>query len=151
MSILIDTSVLGRLVNTADKDHAVAASAISELHRRNQTLHITAQSLIEFRNFATRPATVNGLGFSAADVEKMADSFESVFSWLPETSDIYPAWKTLVVGLGVTGKQVHDARLVAICHVHGVPSLLTFNVTHFTRFAGFGPGSRDSGTLETMN
>jgi hypothetical protein len=59
---------------------------------------------------------------------------------LEETPDVYQAWKTLVSTLGVIGKQVHDARLVAICHVHGIPDLLTFNVTHFTRMAGFGPG-----------
>jgi predicted ATPase len=39
----------------------------------------------------------------------------------------------------VVGKQVHDARLVAICHVHAVTHLLTFNVGHFVRM-GFGPG-----------
>jgi hypothetical protein len=35
---------------------------------------------------------------------------------------------------------VHDARLVAVCHVHGVKNLLTFNVAHFARLAAFGPG-----------
>ena len=53
---------------------------------------------------------------------------------------ILPAWKALVGQLGVIGKQVHDARLVAVCHVHGVTHLLTFNVAHFVRMAGFGPG-----------
>ena len=66
--------------------------------------------------------------------------FEAAFPLLPETPDIYPAWKALVVALGVVGKQVHDARLVAACHVHAVTHLLTFNVAHFARMAGFGPG-----------
>ncbi len=59
---------------------------------------------------------------------------------MAETPDIYPAWKALVGALRVIGKQVHDARLVAVCHVHGVTHLLTFNVAHFVRMAGFGPG-----------
>ena len=42
--------------------------------------------------------------------------------------------------LGVIGKQVHDARLVAVCHIYGVTHLLTFNIAHFVRTAGFGPG-----------
>ena len=42
--------------------------------------------------------------------------------------------------LAVVGKQVHDARLVAVCHVHRVTHLLTFNVSHFSRPASFGPG-----------
>jgi hypothetical protein len=59
---------------------------------------------------------------------------------LADTADIYPAWKALVSALGVIGKQVHDARLVAVCHVHNVTHLLTFNVGHLTRLTTFGPG-----------
>ncbi len=42
--------------------------------------------------------------------------------------------------LSVIGKEVHDARLVAVCHVHKVSHLLTFNVAHFARMAAFAPG-----------
>lgn len=59
---------------------------------------------------------------------------------LPNTPDIYPAWRTLIDSLGVIGKQVHDARLVAVCHVHRVSHLLTFNVGHFSRLAVPSPG-----------
>ena len=140
MAILIDTSMLGRLANRADAAHGVAVGAIAELHRRGEALHITSQNLVEFRNFATRPVGVNGLGLPAAVAESLGASFEAAFALLDETPDIYPAWKALVAALGVVGKQVHDARLVAICHVHGVSHLLTFNVAHFARLAGFGPG-----------
>jgi hypothetical protein len=51
-----------------------------------------------------------------------------------------PAWKALVGALGVIGKRVHDARLVVVCHIHGVTHLLTFNTAHFTQMATFGPG-----------
>ncbi|HWG42473.1 MAG TPA: type II toxin-antitoxin system VapC family toxin, partial [Gemmataceae bacterium] len=131
MAHLVDTSVLARLANTADPFHVVAAQAVLELHRRGEMLHIAPQNLIEFRNMATRPKVVNGLGLSAVDAEVKAAVFETTFPLLAETPDIYPAWKALVGGLGVIGKQVHDARLVAVCHVHAVTRLLTFNVAHF--------------------
>jgi predicted nucleic acid-binding protein len=140
MAHLVDTRVLARLANTADPFHAVATHAVLELHRSGETLHITAQNLIEFRNFATRPKAVNGLGLSVAAAEAKAAVFEGTFSLLVETPDIYPAWKTLVGALAIIGKQGHDARLVAVCHVHAVTHMLTFNVAHFTRMAGFGPG-----------
>jgi len=140
MAILVDTSVLGRLANRADVSHAVATAAIAELHRRGEVLHVTAQNLIEFRNFATRPVKANGLGLAAGAVEVLAATFEATFPLLGETPDIYPAWKAIVVALGVVGKQVQDARLVAVCHVHSVTHLLTFNAAHFVRMAGFGPG-----------
>jgi predicted nucleic acid-binding protein len=140
VAILIDTSVLGRLANQADAAHPVAVRAIAELHRRGEVLHLTPQNLIEFRNFATRPVAVNGLGLAASTADGLAATFEASFSLLGETPDIFPAWKALVGALGVVGKQVHDARLVAVCHAHGVSHLLTFNVGHFVRLAGFGPG-----------
>jgi hypothetical protein len=83
---------------------------------------------------------VNGLGLPPAVAEAKSATFESVFPLLPEIPDIYPAWKSLVQALAVIGKQVHDARLVAVCHVYGLTPVLTFNVHHFTRFAAFGPG-----------
>jgi len=140
MAILLDTSILGRLANRADVSHPVAAAAIAELHRRGEVLHITPQNLIEFRNFATRPVSANGLGLAASLAEGLGATFEAAFSLLGETPDIYPAWKAIVVALGVVGKQVHDARLVAVCHVHAVTHLLTFNISHFVRMAGWGPG-----------
>jgi predicted nucleic acid-binding protein len=136
---LIDTTILARLANATDAQHTVAARAVLELHRRGEVLHVTPQVLIEFRNVATRPVAVNGLGLSAVDTEAQAATFETRFPLLVETPDIYPAWKALVGALGVIGKQVHDARLVAICHVHAVTHLLTFNVAHFVRLTGFGP------------
>lgn len=140
MAHLIDTTVLGRLANTADMRHSVAARAVLELHRRGEVLHVTPQVLVEFRNVATRPVAVNGLGLSTVDTEALTATYEARFPLLADTPDIYPAWKDLVSALGVVGKQVHDARLVAVCHVYRVTHVLTFNVAHFARLAGFGPG-----------
>lgn len=140
MAYLVDTSLLARLANTADPFHSVAARAVFELHRRGEVLQVAPQNLVEFRNIATRPRAVNGLGLTAANTEAKAAVFEAMFPLLEETADIYAAWKALVSALGVIGKQVHDARLVAVCHVHGMTHLLTFNTRHFAHMAGFGPG-----------
>ncbi len=141
MAFLIDTSILGRLANRADAAHPVAVRAIAELHRRGEVLHITAQNLVEVHQL--RHATHRG-------ERPGVDCIGGVTCWrrlsrrrsslLNETPAIYPAWKALVGALGVVGKQVHDARLVAVCHANGVSHLLTFNMTHFVRMAAFGPG-----------
>jgi predicted nucleic acid-binding protein len=140
MAFLIDTSVLGRLANRADVCHVKATAAIAELHRRGEVLHVTPQNLVEFRNFATRPISANGLGLAPSVADGLAATFEAAFPLLAETPDIFPAWKAIVGALGVVGKQVHDARLLAVCHVHAVTHLLTFNVSHFARIVGVGPG-----------
>lgn len=131
MAFLVDTSILARIANPSDASHKLAMRAVILLHRQGEDLRIAPQHLIEFRNVSTRSVSVNGLGLSTADAEKQMAAFESVFPLLPETSDIYPAWKSLVHAAGVIGKQVHDARLVAICQVHSVSHILTFNVQHF--------------------
>jgi predicted nucleic acid-binding protein len=140
VAYLVDTSILARLANATDAQHAVAVRAVLELHRRGEVLNVTPQVLVEFRNVATRPVAVNGLGLSTVDAETQAATFEARFPLLAETPDIYPAWKSLVSALGVIGKRVHDARLVAVCHVHGVTHFLTFNVAHFVPMAAYGPG-----------
>jgi predicted nucleic acid-binding protein len=140
MPYLVDTSILARLANTADANYSVAVRAVLALHQQGDTLRITAQNLIEFRNLATRPTAVNGLGLSTAEAETKAAVFEAAFPLLVETPEIFLRWKALVGALGITGKRVHDARLAAVCHAHSVTHLLTFNVPHFTGMAGFGPG-----------
>ena len=140
MSNLVDTSLLLRLANPSDALFATTANAVKELHRQNEILHIAPQNLVEFRGSATRPIEVNGLGLSSEQAKFQSEELEATFSLLPETPDIFPVWKALVEAAGVTGKQVHDARLVAICQVYGITHILTFNVRHFTRMAAFVPG-----------
>ncbi len=140
MAYLVDSSILCRLANFADKLYLTADEAVTKLHLHGETLHLTAQCLVEFRNVATRPKSLNGLGLTPFAAEAKATLFESVFPLLPETPDIFPAWKALVGPLGVMGKQVHGARLVAVCHVHRVTHLLTFNLAHFLRLASVTPG-----------
>jgi len=43
-----------------------------------------------------------------------------------------------VVSFGVSGVQVHDARLVAAMTVHGVTHILTLNPTDFARYTTVG-------------
>lgn len=140
MAHLIDTPLLMRLANTRDSQHSIAQQAIIRLYQQGESLRTAPQNLIEFRNSATRPVAANGLGFTIAQVETLASGYETAFPLLPETPAIYPAWKQIVQAAGVIGKQVHDARLVAICQVYGIRHILTFNVSHFTRLTVHAPG-----------
>jgi predicted nucleic acid-binding protein len=42
----------------------------------------------------------------------------------------------MVVAYGVSGVQVHDARLAAAMRVHGMTHILTFNPADFQRYPG---------------
>lgn len=82
-----------------------------------------------------RLANRTDISHAAAQASAVAAAFEATFPMLDETPAVYPAWRTLVESVEVVGKQVHDARLVAVCQVHGVKGVLTFNVAHFARLA----------------
>ncbi len=84
----------------------------------------------------TRPQTRNGLGLSAADVEREIRAIEAGMIFLPDGEAVYREWRRIVVQRGVVGVLVHDARLAAAMYVHGVGNVLTLNVTDFSRFSG---------------
>ena len=140
MRILLGTNIHVRISDTLDPQYTPATQSLTKLHRRGERLCIVPQNLVEFRNVATRPRRLNGLEMTPADAQRQSDLFEESFSILPETPDIHPTWKAIVAALGVIGKQVHDARLVATCLVNDVKGVLTFNESHFERFADYGVG-----------
>jgi predicted nucleic acid-binding protein len=52
---------------------------------------------------------------------------------------VLEAWRRIVLAQGVSGKQAHDAHIVAMMEVHSVTSILTFNDMHFRRYPGITP------------
>lgn len=113
MTILVDTSVLARLCNSADASHPLAMRAVVNLHAAGEDLRLTPQVLIEFRCIATRPTGANGLGLASAEADARTAAFEELLPLLADTEEVFPAWKEIVSSLGIIGKQVHDARLAA--------------------------------------
>lgn len=62
---------------------------------------------------------------------------------LQDSPDVYFEWRRIVLEYSVSGKQVHDARLVAVIISHEVTHILTFNTVDFTRYAPEGIVSVD--------
>jgi predicted nucleic acid-binding protein len=94
------------------------------------------QNLIEFWAVATRPASSNGLDLTVDETARQIGKLKALFTLLPDSSDIFGEWEHLVLQHQVSGKQAHDARLVAAMKVHNVTHLLTFNIPDFKRFTG---------------
>ncbi len=78
--------------------------------------------------------TRNGYGLSPDDADRRARFFETRLRLLPDSPLVHEEWRRLIVAYGVSGVQVHDTRLVAAMHVHGVKQILTLNVKDFVRF-----------------
>jgi predicted nucleic acid-binding protein len=134
MPYLADTNVLLRWVQPHHALHSMVQAALNALRRQGESVYVTPQNLIEFWNAATRPANRNGFGFTPAEADRELIRLENLFLLAPDSPAIYPAWRRLVASVGVSGVQVHDARLVAAMEVHGLSHILTFNVTDFLRY-----------------
>jgi predicted nucleic acid-binding protein len=133
---LIDSNVLLRSVHPEGSEFRVVDRAIHRLEETDDTPCYTSQNLGEFWNVLTRPANRNGYGLSPGEADIRAREVEAKFRLLPDTLAVHQEWRRLLVDYTVCGVQVHDARLVAAMHVHGVKRILTFNTKDFTRFDG---------------
>ncbi len=136
MIFLVDTNVLVRLADRRAPERPLARAALKTLHRRGEDITISPQNVVEFWSVATRPVAVNGLALSLNRTDRALRRFESTFLLVPGISAIHDEWRRLVVAASVSGRQVHDARLVAVMRVHGITHLLTFNTLDFQRYPG---------------
>ena len=123
MAVLLDTNILLRLAQPHHPSSSVALRALRGLRIKNESLHITQQNIVEFWAVATRPIVANGLGISTEQAAAEIDALKRLFTLLPE-----------LPLQAVSGKNVHDARMVAAMVVHGVESILTFNTQDFLRY-----------------
>ena len=147
MIYLVDTNVLLRFADRTHPLHPRVRAAVRTLRAEGHRLQATSQNCVEFWNVATRPADKNGLGLEPADADRLLRLVERLFPVLPDVPAVYPQWRQLVVAFGVSGVQVHDARLVAAMRVHSMTHILTFNVADFVRYATLGIVAVDPLTL----
>jgi len=133
MPVLVDTNILIRLAQPHHPGAPVAARALRTLRAANEILHIAQQNLVEFWAVTTRPVAANGLGYTTEQAATEVSALKRLFDLLPELP-LQDEWERLVTHYSVSGKNAHDARLVAAMRVHGVGSILTFNAQDFVRY-----------------
>lgn len=135
MKILLDTGVLLRIVHATDAQHPVVRSALDQLKVSGGTFFCGIQNVAEFWNVNTRPITARGgFGLTVAETRERLESIEGFLEVLPESRASYAEWRRLLVQHGVSGVQVHDARLAALIRVEQIDALLTLNARDFARF-----------------
>lgn len=137
MAIAVDANALLRFFQRSDPAHLAVRNAIRRLRASGDDLCILPRNITEYWNVATRPPTARGgFGLTLQEANRQVQIMERLFRLLPDTPNIYTEWRRLVVQIGVSGVQVHDARIAACLRVHGVSRLLTFNTKDFARYPG---------------
>jgi predicted nucleic acid-binding protein len=133
---LSDSNILLRLVKSDHPQYSIVREAIGSLELRGMRPAYTLQNMAEFWNASTRPKVRNGFGLTVEETERNALDVERSFTFLPDNEAVYREWRRVVVQCGISGVQVHDARLAAAMYAHGITDILTFNGQDFKRFAG---------------
>ena len=135
MSVLVDTSVLLRLRDPNDPNHAACRLALDPNNVSSNGICLCAQVLIEYWVVATRPAGNNGFGLSPREAQDELSALRALLPCLPEPPDVADRWQALVSRYAVAGKPSHDARLVALMTAHNIRRLLMLNFSDFKRYA----------------
>ena len=135
MVYLTDTNVLLGFSFPADPRHPIVRAAVRKLMADGHQLQTTSQNFAEFWNVSTRPIDRNGFGHTPSEANILLRDLEFLFRLLPDLPSAYSEWRRLVVDYGVSGVQVHDARLVASMISHDMTHILTFNTQDFNRYA----------------
>ena len=136
MAYLLDSGILLRLANVTDPLHTVVRQAVDVLIKQEVDCFFTSQNMAEFWNVATRPVANNGLELPAVTVVQMFEkSVETICDILSEQDTLHDVYKDLLTKYNVVGKQVHDARLVAMMLTWQIDNILTLNERNFQRFA----------------
>lgn len=131
---VLDTNVLLAATDEGRPEHRRAVEALNAWPSAGLVLYTTGQILREYLVVATRSENVNGLGISRPDAVANVRALRARLQLLAEDTKVADRLLGLLDEIDCTGKQVHDANVVATMLVHGVDTVVTSNVDDFSRF-----------------
>jgi len=131
---VLDTNVLLAASDTGRFEHASARAVLDQWPARGTTLYTSGQILREYLSVTTRPVERNGLGLSQSDSVANVRALCGRLRVLAENEKVAKRLLELLDQVVCTGRQVHDANVVATMLVNGIETLVTINVGDFTRF-----------------
>jgi predicted nucleic acid-binding protein len=131
---LLDTNVLLAATDEGRAEHAAALAALNEWPAAGMELYTSGQILREYFSVATRAVELNGLGMVRPEALANVRAFRVRLRALDESVKVVDRLLRLLEDVECSGKQVHDANIVATMLVHGVDTVVTMNVSDFARF-----------------
>ncbi len=136
---LADSNVWLRSSEPAHPMHPAATTAVQTVLETDD-IFLVPQTMNEFWRVVTAPLDQQrgGFGWTVTEADLKIQQLELDFPMKYDTAEVYRRWRATVLTLGITGIQVHDARLAAAMLAHGLTHILTFNVKDFQRYVPLG-------------
>lgn len=134
--IAVDTNILVYSHRRDSPWHVPAARCVRELAEGRPAWAIAWPCVHEFLAIVTHPRIYSPPTKIVAALTQMEAWLEAPsLVLLQETAEYWTVLRSLVEGAQIVGPQVHDARVAALCYVHGVRELWTAD-RDFSRFPG---------------
>ena len=134
-TVFIDTNILVYAKLAAAPLHGLALQRLAALQaNQSLTLWVSRQVLREYIATMTRPGIVVPTVPIVALISDVRD-FTRRFHVADDTRSVTDRLLRIIEQKGVSGKQIHDANIVATMQAHGIDQLLTHNVADFTRYS----------------
>ncbi len=132
--LFLDTNIIVRLFDVNSIHHSRVRACLSELSSQNIRCAVNLQVISEFWVVVTRPADLNGFGWSPADAVIALNSLKSRYIVIPDSNNTADVWLKLVSTNNIKGKRAHDARIAAAVIAHGIDTIVTLNSNDFSGF-----------------
>lgn len=134
--IAVDTNLLVYAHRNDSPWHVAADQVMADLAEGSSAWAIPWPCVHEFLAIVTHPRIYNPptpLERAIEQIEAWLDAPSLVL--LAETTGYWPRFHEILEASRVTGPRVHDARVAALCRLHGVHELWTAD-RDFGRFPG---------------
>lgn len=132
----VDTNVLVCAEIASNRFHGAARDLLRELAEGSAPWAIPWPCVYEFLRVVTHPRVFHPpvpLDVALKDLHQLVSS--PSLSLLAETDRHTALLEDVILQANVTGNQIHDAHIVALCLEHGVSEVLTGD-RDFNRFKG---------------
>lgn len=133
--VFVDANVLVYAVSRSATLSQVARQTLDDLVQGGVVLWVSRQVLREYLAVMSRPQTFQNPPPMSVLIADVLD-FQQRFQVAEDSPTVTSNLLSLLAVIPCGGKQVHDANIVATAQAHGIPRLLTHNVTDFARFGG---------------
>ena len=134
--IAVDTNILVYAHREDSPWHDTAYSSVVQLAESRASWAIPWPCFHEFLAIVTHPKIY-------APPTPLAEATDQVMAWmeapnlvlLSEKEGYWPIFRKVIEAGRIVGGQIHDARIAALCMLHGVTELWTAD-RDFSRFTG---------------
>ena len=133
--VFIDTNVLIYASVAEAPLHGAASVALHRLRQEGSELWVSHQVLREYMASLSRPGAFK----SPPSMSVLITTVRGFLTTFRMTTDfgMTDSLLTVMGRVSVSGKQIHDANVVATMHCNGLKNLLTHNIDDFRRYSAF--------------